>query len=193
MRPIAALYIDPKRGPYANRPMVDAWGIERNAKAWPGGVPVVSHPPCGPWGRMRWRCTKQDPECGPIGVAQVLKWGGILEHPANSLLWKECGLPKPLTKEGQLPVLAGRVWTLEVDQCRWGHKCQKRTWLLIVDIRPENLGPIPAWRQPTHVIDDRGRGDAARKGLKHLPKTQRHTTPPLFADWLVDGVRMVGR
>jgi hypothetical protein len=134
---------------------------------------------------MAWRCTKQDPECGPIGVEQVLKWGGVLEHPAQSQLWAHCGLPRPIAAEGVRPLVGGRAWTLEVDQCRWGHPCQKRTWLLIVGVHPWDLPPIPDWIPPTHCIDDGGRGDAARKGLKHLPKTQRHVTPPAFAEWLV--------
>lgn len=53
---IAALYIDAARGPYTNMPGIDAWGIERDATLYPGPHPVIAHPPCGPWGRFRWRC-----------------------------------------------------------------------------------------------------------------------------------------
>lgn len=31
----------------------DVWDIERDARHWPGGCPVVAHPPCRGWGRLR--------------------------------------------------------------------------------------------------------------------------------------------
>ena len=177
---VAALYVDPA-GPYPA--LVPEWyDAERDARTYCGPSPVVAHPPCGPWGKLRMLCTKQDPSLGPVGVYQTLEWGGVLEHPEGSILWDHCGLPAPFHS---LPTFAPRVWALVVDQCRWGHPCRKRTWLLFVGIAPADLPPIPAWIEPTHCIDDGSAGDAARKGLKHLPKKQRHITPPAFAAWLV--------
>jgi len=193
----AALYVDVDRGPYASMPDVDAWGVERDAKRWPGGSPVVAHPPCGPWGSMRGLCKYQDPECGPIAVDQVRQWGGVLEHPAYSSLWEHCNLPRPLAPEGQLPLLAGRAWTLMVDQCRWGHPCRKRTWLLMVGIDPADLPPIPDWQKPTHFIGGTkaSRAKAKARGMRQLgggstPYANK-ATPPAFADWLVECARRV--
>jgi len=185
----AALYVDVERGPYAAMGL-DCWGAERNAKLWPGGSSAVAHPPCGPWGRLRWNCTKQDPECGPIAVHQLLAWGGVLEHPANSLLWKHCALPKPRPWPTALECLgtAPRVWTLEVDQCRWGHLARKATWLLMVGVPFSALGERPAHREPTRTI---GTNREGRKGKLCLPKSQRHVTPPAFAEWLVSLARSV--
>ncbi len=177
---VAAIYVDAK-GPYPSR-AADWYGVERDARTYAGPLPVVAHPPCGPWGRLRFLCTKQDPALGPIGVEQALRWGGVLEHPEGSLLWRECGLPAPFH---EVPMVAPHVWSLVVEQCRWGHPCLKRTWLLFVGVDPADLPPIPTWREPTHVIDDRCAGDAARKGRRHLPKRLRHITPPAFADWLI--------
>ena len=39
---------------YKLMPGVDAWDIERDARAWPGGSPVVAHPPCRAWGALAW-------------------------------------------------------------------------------------------------------------------------------------------
>lgn len=185
-----ALYVDPARGPYVGLLGADAcWGVERDAKAYTGPGPIVAHPPCGPWGRLAHLCTRQDPDCGPRAVEQLRALGGVLEHPQSSRLWDHCDIPRPSAPEGHVPLVAGDVWTLEVDQCRWGHPCQKRTWLAFSGVRPADLPPIPEWQQYTHCIDDRGRGNAASKGLRHLPKTQRHVTPPSFARWLIAAVQ----
>lgn len=190
----AALYIDPARGPYPALLGPDAcWGVERDAKGYTGPGPVIAHPPCGPWGRLAHMCTKQDPDCGPRAVEQVLAHGGALEHPAGSSLWRHCDLPRPLAAEGQLPLAAPGVWTLEVDQCRWGHPAQKRTWILLSGIRPDELPPVPAWQKPTHYIDTNSsrKGSAGPQG--HLPKSKRHITPPAFARWLIAAVEAAGK
>jgi hypothetical protein len=182
MRQIAALYVDAENGPYAHMPgvdCVDCWDVERNAKVYPGPGPVVAHPPCGPWGALAWRCSKQDPECGPIAVTQLRAFGGVLEHPANSALWDFCRLPKP----GEFP--RDGLWTLEVDQCRWGHRARKRTWLLFSRIEPCAVGELPPWQEPTHVVDSSSLQKRTGADVKHLPKGERHLTPPAFAEWLV--------
>lgn len=181
---VAALYVDPRRGPYASIPGVDLWDIERNAKAYPGPHPIVAHPPCGPWGPLSWNCTKQDPTCGPIAVDQVIRWGGVLEHPKGSKLWQHCNLPTPFQS---IPLFAPRVWALSIDQCRFGHPCLKPTWLLFAGVAPSSLPPLPPPRTPTHSIGCNA--DArAMSGTRCLPKSQRHITPPAFAAWLIAAV-----
>lgn len=174
---VAALYIDP-RGPYPSIPDVECWDAERDATRYEGSWPVVSHPPCGPWGRFRWRCG-QDGSTGPIAVEQVRRWGGILEHPVGSALWPFCRIPQP----GWLPDPWGG-FTIRVDQCRWGHPCAKATWLYMVGVDPVAI-VLPPWREPTHSIGD------TVGGLPEIPKSQRHITPPDFAEWLVELARTV--
>ncbi len=110
---IAALYVHP-RGPYQALGL-DCWDEERDAKKYEGPFPVIAHPPCGPWGKMRGLCTIQDPSCGPRAVEQVRRWGGVLEHPRDSRLFRHCGMPRP----GELPdAWGGTTW--EVSQVAWG-------------------------------------------------------------------------
>jgi len=177
---IAALYIDPARGPYASMPDVDAWGIERDAMTYAGPLSVVAHPPCGPWGQLSWRCSNQDPACAVRAVEQLREFGGVLEHPAGSRLWAACNLPRP----GEIPRRG--FWSMEVDQVRWGHPCRKRSWLLFCGISPHSIGALPPMRQPTHVIDSSRAQKRAGVRVRHLPKSRRHLTPPAFARWLVD-------
>ena len=184
---VQALYVDPERGPYVSLLGAEnCWGVERDAKLYAGPDRVVAHPPCGPWGTLKAFCTLQDPTCGPIAVEQVRRFGGVLEHPRGSSLWGECGMPKP---GGRTFLFRPDEFTIEVDQCRWGHKAQKITWLFFSGIDPRNMPPIPPPRKPTHVVGPPPGYDPAEYAGRHLKKSERHITPPAFAQWLVDAVR----
>lgn len=180
---IAALYIDPK-GPYCTLPDVDPWDAERDASLYAGPWPVVAHPPCGRWSVLKGMCKQADEvkALAPLAVEQVRRWGGILEHPAQSeLFWFDTGLHLP--SPGGLPdAWGGR--TIQVDQCRWGHPARKKTWLYMVGIDPAAV-VIPPWKEPTAVIDCSSGRKGPNKGVVHVPKAQRHLTPSAFAEWLV--------
>lgn len=194
MRTVAALYIDP-RGPYPKMPGVECWDEARDARLYAGPHPVVAHPPCGPWGRLSHLSFKQDPTCGPSAVAAVRHWGGVLEHPSESRLWRHCNMPRP----GELPDAWGGV-TLAVNQVDWGHVARKPTWLYLVGVRPEQYPRMPR-REPTHwVSGSRGARKHARsyggripEGIKACSAEQRRRTPPAFAEFLVSLARAARR
>lgn len=196
MRTVAALYIDP-RGPYPKLgPSVDCFDEFRDARTFTDTIPVVAHPPCGPWGRLRHLSRRpQDRELAIDAVSVVRANGGVLEHPRGSLLWKELGLPQP----GELPdAWGGR--TVEVSQCDWGHVARKTTWLYCVGVDRALLAIRPAPREPTHWVSG-SRATPGRKrppssgdvppGIKVCSAQQRRRTPPLFAEWLVFLARSV--
>lgn len=183
-RAVAALYVD-RRGPYYQIPGVDCWDVDRNADHYSGDLPVVAHPPCGPWGSLAhwYKGGEGDKSCAPRAVEFVRKFGGVLEHPRGSRLWKYMGLPLP---GGQLDFYGG--YTVEVRQVHWGHACVKPTWLYLVGGSwcPEHFDPA---RKPTHKIFGSRRGDTLSRRrymertahLKHATPKIRRMTPPLFA------------
>lgn len=189
---VAALYIDTANGPYPRLPGVVCWGWAtkdgrqldlfaptRDAREYPGPHPVIAHPPCGPWGRFWWRYKGGEgaKSCGLRAVEQVRRWGGVLEHPAQSQLWTACGLPLP----GE-PADAFGGYTLEVQQCDWGHPCRKLTWLYVVGVPRDAVPAMPPEGTPTHVMVRFVRNN---NDWPELPKQDRHITPPRFAAWLV--------
>lgn len=180
MKQVAALFVRAD-SIYKQMPGVDAWDIERDARKWLGGCPVVAHPPCRAWGRLRQFAKPRDDEMslGPWAVEQVRRFGGVLEHPAESTLWAACGMPRP----GRAPDAHGG-WTAEIDQCDWGHKAEKRTWLYVVAVHPDCIPAMPPKGTPTHVI--RGDADAV---LPSVTKAEREHTPPELAAWLVEIAR----
>lgn len=171
---------------YKDIPGVDVWDAARDARKWPGGAPVVAHPPCRLWGMLRQFATAQDPvmerQLALDAIAHVRKHGGVLEHPARSTLWQAAGLPAP----GRAPDAWGG-WTAEIRQCDWGHKAEKRTWLYIVGCHPDELPAMPPPAEPVGVVKPQ-RG-VPRDGRKIISKADREHTPPALAAWLVDLAR----
>jgi len=182
---VAALFVRAD-SVYKTMPGVDAWDIERDARKWPGGCPVVVHPPCRTWGRLRQFAKPRDDEkaLGPWAVDQVREFGGVLEHPAESTLFAHCHMPRP----GQFPDHFGG-WTMAVDQFTFGHRAEKSTWLYVAGCEPDDIPYLPIRAgKATHCI----------RPTKHYPrlpsvtKAEREHTPPALAHWLVDLARRCG-
>lgn len=181
MRTVAALYIDP-RGPYPKMPGVECWDEARDARLYDGPHPVVAHPPCGPWGRLKFLCTKQDPSCGPRAVEQVRAFGGALEHPCGSQLWKHCGLPRP-----GAPSDSFGGFTIECRQVSWGHCCAKPTLVYLVGVE-RGAVTVRIGGDETHRVTNGSRG---KTYLPRASAAEIRRTPPLFAEWLVSLARSV--
>lgn len=188
-------------GSFARMPRLDCYGLpDRDARAYDGPHPVVAHPPCGPWGRLRHLYKGAEHDCAPRAVEQVRRWGGVLEHPAGSKLWDVCGLPAPLrngpnAQYGLRDAFDG--FSIELDQCDWGHVARKRTWLYLVRVPRSALEapPFPG-REPTHWTSgscgaSSRTGKPVPPGIKVCSAQQRRRTPPLFAEYLIRLARAV--
>ena len=124
---------------YKALPDCDVWDSERDARNWPGGCPVVAHPPCRAWSGLRHMANPRSDEknLARLAVALVREFGGVLEHPAGSTLWTAQRLPMP----GERDQWGG--WTLPIVQQWWGHRAEKRTWLYIVGCDPRDVPTMP--------------------------------------------------
>ena len=183
MQPVAALFIRAD-SIYKTMPGVDCYDIERDARTWLGGCPVVAHPPCRAWGRLRQfaKPREDERELGIWAVEQVRRWGGVLEHPAESTLFAHCSMPRP----GKFPDSFGG-WSTELDQFIFGHRAKKATWVYVVGPMPAELPTRPVRvGSPTHCI----RPTKAYPRLPSVTKAEREKTPPEFARWLVEAARV---
>lgn len=182
---------------YKRLPGCDVYDESRDARSWKGGAPVVAHPPCRAWGRLRKLANPlpHEKDLALFAVCQVRRCAGVLEHPAHSTLWNAAGLPRP----GEVDAFGG--WTLPIVQSDFGHRARKPTWLYIVGIRPGELPPMPLrLGDATHVVAAAGRrrdGSRLLKGASgwrpEVTKAEREHTPPLLAAWLVDVARRASR
>jgi hypothetical protein len=186
MSKVAALYVDTK-GPYSKITNVDCWDESKDARLYNGPDPVIAHPPCGRWGKMapvnlkRWGAKIGDDNgCFDAALKSVRKYGGVLEHPAQTIAWKTFGLTKP-NKEGWLKV-SETEWVGEVWQSDYGHKATKKTWLYFVG----NKKPLDFIMTKTKGTYQVGGGVHKNNNkLPRLPQKETHLTPINFAKYLV--------
>ena len=127
-------------------------------------------------------------------VAQVRRWGGVVEHPNGSRLWVEQGMPAP----GHGADSFGG-WTLGISQHWWGHRAEKKTLLYIVGCPARSVPNMPDLQlgSGTHVIAQDTRASNGGKRLKagefgwrpFVTKPEREHTPPALAEWLIELAR----
>jgi hypothetical protein len=190
---IAALFVE-KGGAYYGLEGVDPWPEERDARLYPGPWPVVAHPPCHLWGHFakmnfaryggEHNRPGNDGGCFASALASVRRWGGVLEHPADTLAWPAFGLHPPRGRGWQLCWDDG--WVAEVWQSAYGHKARKRTWLYAVTPAPPTLdrrAPPGTHQIGQAFIGPNCRGDRARK--PPLGKRESLATPTAFRDLLL--------
>lgn len=165
---------------YKGIPGCDVFDIDRDALTFSGGMPVIAHPPCRSWGRLAHMAKPRpgERELAPWAVDQIRKWGGVLEHPVSSRLWKE----KPLPGPGERDEFGG--FSIVVPQFWFGHRCEKMTYLYICGMEPRDLPEI-GFRlgEPEYVIM-KSRNNYRRK--KVVDKPEREKTPEPFAHFLID-------
>ena len=167
---------------YKQLPGTDVYDMERDARIYDGPHPVVAHPPCRAWGRLRSFANPRPDErnLARLAVAMVREFGGVLEHPAGSTLWPAQRLPRP----GERDAFGG--WTLAAPQMWWGHKAEKSTWFYVVGCEPGDMPDLPySMAEATHVVQSRKRQDYR----PHITKAEREHTPEALAIWLVELAR----
>ena len=157
---------------YKTLPDVEVYDMERDARTYDGPWPVVAHPPCRAWGRLRQFANPRPDErnLGRLAVALVREFGGVIEHPAESTLWQAQNLPEPGRGRDQFG-----GWSLGIQQHDFGHRAEKATWLYIVGCAPDEIPELPLpLTKATHCI----RPTKAYPRLPSVTKAEREHTPP---------------
>jgi hypothetical protein len=194
---IAALFVE-RAGCYFGLPDVDPWDESRDARKYAGPWPVVAHPPCQRWGRF-WHGSTRKPHqfklgddggCFAKALQAVQRFGGVLEHPADSHAWKVFGLLPPPRSGGWIRS-DEHGHSCYVEQGHYGHLSRKGTWLYSAGVAlpelrwgrlPQRLNPIALER---HGYEKARRiGTMAMVGGKDKTKI-RNANPPEFRDVLL--------
>lgn len=195
---LAALFVETD-GCYFNLAGVDPWDIARDARAYAGPWPVVAHPPCQRWGRFWHGSTRkphqyrlgEDGGCFAASLTAVRNYGGVLEHPKDSLAWDYFGLMSPPPTGGWVRADNYGGWTSCVDQGQYGHFANKRTWLYAVgaDLPSLAWGKGPQRIHP-RALELHGYEKARRIGVVAMVGGKdkvkiRNATPIPFRDLLL--------
>jgi hypothetical protein len=199
---VAALFVE-TGGVYAGLLGVDPWDEPRDARRYAGPHPVVAHPPCKRWGRF-WHGSTRKPHqyklgtdggCFAAALTAVRNWGGVLEHPADSLAWEYFGLHRPKRGNGWIKADRYGGWTCYVEQGHYGHISRKPTWLYACHVGlPElNWARLPQRLDPK-MLERYGYAKARRIGVVALiggkdKERIRDATPPEFRDILISIAR----
>ncbi len=194
-RYVAALFVQPD-GCYAGMAGVDLWPEKRDARNYAGPLPVVAHPPCQLWGSLahvnyaRWGGEHNRPGndlgCFASALSSVVRWGGVLEHPAKSRAFAAHGLPKP-NAHGWVR-FGLHDWVCEVWQSAYGHRANKATWLYYCGQNPPHE---LRWDRPkgSHQVGSENRqGVRAVERWRNKPtlsKREANATPIEFRDELI--------
>lgn len=188
MTAVAALFVE-TGGCYFGLPEVDPWDRHRDARLYAGPHPVIAHPPCARWGNYAtWHCGTlgDDDGCFEAALNAANRFGGVIEHPANSRAWSAFGLPLPASAGWRRDLFGARVCA--VEQGHYGHSARKATWLYYVgDNEPPELiwGESPQ-RLPHRRLAERGYASAMRCGaVANMSSRARQRTPLPFRDVLL--------
>jgi hypothetical protein len=164
MTRVAALFVR-KTNHYAELG-VDCYDAERDALTWPGGSPGIYHPPCRSWGQLSHMAKPRpgERELALWSMAMIRKFGGVLEHPFASRLWKESRCTSFGTRDDFGGVL------VPFYQSWFGHRAQKKSCLYVV-------GPVPVFPPGEFPVS---------AYVEDMGRAERERTPPALAAWLVD-------
>lgn len=174
--PVAALCVS-GRSIYHHLPGVLAYDRKRDARSYGGGVPVVAHPPCRTWSKfLRHQAKPADwqaeQDLGRFCVQMVVENGGVLEHPAGSLLWADRQLPLPGDHADRF------LYTIYLEQSWFGYASRKPTWLLVAGVPANSLPSVPF---------NLAAGELARPGLCQAGRSR---TVGCFSEWLCGVARL---
>ena len=161
---------------------LDCWDIKRDARNWNEGCPLIAHPPCRAWGRLSHfaKPRPDEKELAIYSINLIRKYGGVLEHPAASKLWKEMNLPKG----NEIDKFGG--FSLCINQSWFGHKAEKRTLLYICGCCKEDLPIVPLKFDAIEFVIETSIKKGSSGFRKSVTKKEREATPVELAKWLVE-------
>lgn len=121
---------------YSNYRLLDGlilFDRARDTNTFNLACPVIAHPPCAQWSRLRSFAHNipAEKQLAFFCWDKVNENGGIFEHPSGSSFFKEVHVP--------------RSALISIDQIRFCHPGRKRTWLFFSKCSPL---PLPVGCKP---------------------------------------------
>lgn len=193
LRTVAVLFAR-RDSVYKTLPGTDVWDEDRDALKWPGGAPVVAHPPCRLWGGLSHFSSAPISEkfLAIWSVRQIRTYGGVLEHPSTSRLFSKTALAPdwPLPIGGERDSFGG--FTVKMPQWWFGHKAEKMSYFYVCGINAKDLPDIALKLGEAEWVVKSALGlkRSLERGEKpQITKPEREHTPVALAEWLLETAR----
>lgn len=137
----------------------NCYDIERNAITFSWSEKAICHPPCRQFCRLKGLSHRDKEEYDLVlnTIDLVNTYGGIIEHPLRSDLFKDPRIDQ--TK------------VIFIDQHWFGFPAHKPTLLYIIGAKPDHI--------PFNM-------DAVTKSVHNMWSTQRSKTTEHLAKWLIE-------
>ena len=168
---------------YDTFPVFDTWDVTRNAFLSEHRVPAIYHPPCRLFSRLRKFSSAplSEKKCAFWSLSRVRQFGGIIEHPRSSTLWKDGNFHL----DGTVDAYGGFLRSVELSW--FGFTAKKPTLLYFVGISPGQLPAFPLPGQsPIFII-----GTSKRQSLPELPKKKRSETPLSMVNFFLETITIM--
>jgi hypothetical protein len=153
---------------------LEIFDVKRDAFTFSQSSQIIAHPPCRTWAKLKGFAKPSDyemeRELARFCVRQVIANGGILEHPFDSRLFYEMGLPL-----GGCSNELG--FTLELPQRWFGHAMIKNTWLFCSKLDITKFEPIMLHLTEKPVMK-----------ITSLSRKAREATPVQMAIWMIKSI-----
>lgn len=169
------VYFVSNRSNYKKVPGFNCFDEKRNALLYPPKSVSIYHPPCRLFSKLRHFSTAPVSEkfLAHWAMYYVRVYGGIVEHPYDSQLWKIYGF----NQVGKVDEFGG-FWYI-IDQHWFGFPTRKRTGLYIVGCNPSQLPMLPLKLYfPTKRFDN-------------LTKKQKSETTFELIEWLTQIILII--
>lgn len=174
-----------KKSLYNNFEIFDCYDEKRNAFNFSGRCPVIAHPPCRLFSRLR-KFSKADvseKKCAFFALSQVRMFGGILEHPRSSTLWQDGNFDL----SGNLDQYGGFLRSVNLSW--FGFPAEKKTMLYFVGISPSVLPPFPLDLSAPHLSV----GTSKCKRLPEIKKSSRSETPDQMIKYFIQVMEIINK
>ena len=172
-----------KNSNYNKIQIIDCYDEKRDALSFNARIPLIAHPPCRKFSKLRGLSTAptKEKQLAFFALAQVRMFGGILEHPRSSTLWKEGNF----NLDGSVDSYGG--FLRSVDLSWFGFPARKKTMLYFCGIAPGQLPPFPiSFNAITHVISNSYKSDK-----KEIPRNMRSTTPFPMIEFFIEVMNII--
>ena len=170
---------------YNDNQIFDTYDLQRNAFTYYDRIPLIAHPPCRLFSRLRKFSTapRSEKKCAFFALSKVRQFGGILEHPRSSTLWKTGNFDL----SGNVDSYGGFLRCVNLSW--FGFPCQKKTMLYFVGISP---GQLPAFPLSLDAISHQI-SSSENNSLPEIAKKSRSSTPLAMVNYFALVITIINK